>query len=246
MARLNIQLDCDDELPELSTILKSRIKGAITITPTSPEQEPIEIPFDEEETPRTLTDVSSFKPRPRKQQTTLRLKQAYINSLLLPTSDSSISNLESEYDHSEKASGSVSIGVNPGRLSKGAADCTRQAQVSANTREAVHHDDCSHADLSDFVVPDSASDTEILASRSSKEKKSRSPKKVLPARLQEPRLPLSGQPLTNIRQPIKTSDFILPEKKRRSETCEEFPPSDKPFRSEPVDARSNLDDRFVL
>ena len=246
MARLNIQLDSDDELPELSTILASRIKGAITNTPKKPEQEPVENPFDKEETPRALTDVSSNTSRPSKQQPTLRPKQAYVKSSFLPTSDSSISDLEGGYDHSEKAFDSVSIGVDSGRLSKGAADYTRQAQVSANIREAVHHDDCSHADLSDFVVPDSASDTEVLASRSPKKKKSRSPKKILPARLQEPGLPLCGQPLTNIRQPFRTSDFILPEKKDRSETCEEFPPSDKPFRPEPVDAHSNLDDRFAL
>ena len=262
MARLNIQLDSDDELPELSSILGFRIEGAVTNIPKSPTQEPSEISVDKEETqslvkndrltkthavaPRTLTDVSSNKPLSRKQQPPRYLKRAYVDSFFLPTSQLSTGDPEGEDDHSEEAFNHLSIGVNSGILSKGIADYSRQAQVSANIHEAVHHDDCSYANLSDFVVPDSASDAEVLASRSPKKKKSRSPKKIPTTRLQEPGLPLSRQPLTNIRQPFKTSVFILPGKNYRNKICQESPPSDKSFRSELVESHSKLNDHLTL
>ena len=261
MARLNIQLDSDDDLPELSSILASRIEGAITKISKNPKQEPSEIPFEEGETqslinndrltethavaPKTLTGVFPYNPQPREQQPPRHRKQAYDNSFFLPMSNSSTGDPEGKDDYSEETFDSLSSGTNSGRLRKGTANYTRRAQVSANTHEAIHHDDCSYADFSDFVVPDSASDKEVLASRSPKKKKSRSPNKLPTARLQEAGVPLSRQPQANVQQPFRTSNSILLEKENRSEICQESSPSDEPFRSELADALTNPDDRLM-
>ncbi len=260
MARLNDRLDSDDELPALSSILAFRTEATITTPPKAAKQQSGEMPSSKKGTqnlanknfvtekhtivPGTLVAVSTGKQQSRKQRSLQHLKQAHVNFLLLPVSGASTRDSKSEDNQSIAAVDSLSLEASPRKLATGAADYSRLAQVSANTIELAQHDDCSYTDPSTFIVPDSASDGETLASRlpKKKEKKSQSLKNST----QEPGFQISRQPLTSIRQPSGTYDLILPGEKKASGKILESPPSNKPSRSVLDDAHPNLDDRLTL
>ena len=261
MARLNDHLDSEDELPELSNILGLQT-GAITRTqPETRRQEHGEIPSQRKETQnlelnnllterraivtRTLTEDSSDKPQSRKQRPLGHLRQAHVNSLLLPTSDAFINKYKkAEVNPGTEAVVSVSGRANSEQLATSISNSSRLTKVSANAIELVYHDDYPDTDLSGFIVPDSASDGEVLASRKSKKnekmkkQKSRSPKPFT-ANLCEPGF-------QEFKQPSRMTNLFLPEEKDKSGMCLESPPSHEPFRSELGDAHPNLDDHLAL
>ncbi|KAF6219346.1 hypothetical protein HO133_005171 [Letharia lupina] len=260
MARLNDPLDSDDELPELSTILRPQTDAIIRILAKTPKQEHHKIPSQTKATknlanedllterhvitPSTFTKVSSTEPQSKKQRPLGHLKQAHVNSLLLPISDAIISNARSEDYRSIEAGDTVSNRASPWRLAKATADHSKLAQASANTSILNHHHDDSSTDLSGFIVPDSASDGEALLPRSlkmKKKKKSRTPKKISTANPQEPGFRESRRPQSNTLQPSGTTALISPEEKNSSGVCLESPPSNGPFGSELLEANPNQD-----
>ena len=204
MARLNDHLDSEDELPELSNILGLQIGTMTRTQPETQRQEHGETPSQRKETQnldinkiltkrraiatRTLTEVSSDKPQSRKQ----RPLQARVNSLVLPTSDAFINkSKKEEVNPGTEAVDSVSSRASSGQLANSISDSSRLTEVSAHAIELVYHDDYPDTNLSGFIVPDSASDGEVLASRKPKknekmkQQKSRSPKRFT-ANLCEP------------------------------------------------------------
>ena len=248
MARLNDPFDSDDELPELSTIMRTLVE--------TPKQDDGKMPPQRKETQDLahenlvtgrLAIVSratgvSDKPQSRKQRPLGPVKQAHVNSLLLPMSDASINDSRSEGRQSIKTEGGVSNRASPRRLAKVTADYSRLDQVSAITSIEVPHDDDCSTDLSGFIVPDSASDGEVIASRSPKNKKNeegRTPKNVSSANPQEPAFRVPRQNQSNPRRSSGTIDIISPEEKKSTRICLDSPPSNEPFRSGFVEAHPN-------
>ena len=258
MARLNDQLDSDDELPELSSILGCRTEA---IVGTSKQVREIPCPVMGLSTlainncltqrhaanPSTVIGLSSNKPQSRMQRPLGSVKQAHINSLLPPMSDVLISKSENEDYQSPSAFDRMKFRSSPRKLADSIAD--RIAQASANTNKAVNHDRCSSSDLSVSTVPDSASAGESSASASpkkkeKKQKKSRSSEKTYTANPQKPSFQVSGQPKQNTRQPSEATVLILPEEKNRGRICQESSASNEPFRSEPIFAHARSDDHL--
>ena len=265
MARLNNHLDSDDELPELSSILGPGTEAIIRNQPKTPRQENGDIEFQEKETQnlptesllpekpatgqRILTEVYLDKPQSRKQRPLGDLTQAHVNSLLLPVSDVSVNNSKQHENQSIDTFGSVATHARPRRLANGSADYSRLAKVSTNTVKLMHHDDCSYTDLSGFIVPDSASDEESLASRSPKENTAKEKNKQKQKQKNRPSKSLTAnpheqQPQSNTRQSSGTADMALPEEKNRSRTCLESLSRNELFKL--LGAHSNLNDRLVL
>lgn len=253
MARLNDPSDSDDELPDLSTIIR-------TLAKTSKQEHGKRQRYQRNnaqslsnedlltETRATastaVVKVSPDKPPSKRQPP---LEQAYLHALLLPMSDPSTSNPTSEGYHVETA-GSIADHASPRRLTKGTADYSKLAKVLADTNLLIHHDEDSATDLSGFIVPDSASDGETVVSRSpTKQKKvqSRAPKKICATNALEPVLQISRWPQSNTRQALGTT-AIPPEAKGVNRLCPESPPSNEPSRSEPFEAHPTLNDRLTL
>ncbi len=251
MARLNDLSDSDDELPELSTILAktskqehSKVPSGINEAQNSTNSK--SLVAKHENNLRTITKASSDEAQSRKQRPLSHLKQAHVNSLLLPISDISTSNSKSEDYQSIETAGSVSNRISPRRLAKGIADHSRLAQVSAHTSVPIHHDGDSSTDLSGFIVPDSASDGESLVSMSPKKKIKKPTPLISTANLQESGFPVSRLPQSNTQQTTGTTDLISPEDKFSSRTNSKSPPSNDPFRAELVEAHPDPDDRLTL
>ena len=260
MARLNNQLHSDDELPELSSILGFRTEPIIRTQPKTPRQEYGDIGSQDKETqnlptesllaeryatgPRALTEVYSDKPQSKKQRPLGDLKQAHVNSLIPPVSNASINLSKEDNKQSIEAVDNVATQARPRKLANRTADHSRLAEVSTNTVKLTHHDDYPYTDLSGFIVPDS--DEELLASKSPKEKNKKKqkqknrPPKSLTANPHEQQLQLKT------RQSSGTTDMSLPEEENRSRMCLESLPSNEAFKSELVEAHSNLNDRVVL
>ena len=259
MARLNDQLDSDDELPDLSTILRLRTDAIPRTRLETPRQEDGGIPSQRGETrnlatdnpltekhaitPKTFTKVSSARPQARKQR--LRplehLKPAHIIFPLLPTSDASVNNSETNGSPSVEAVVSVPTRASPRESVNGIADYSR------------HHDDCSYTDLSGFIVPDSATDGDFPASGSPKKKKKKQKQKqkdrtpkVSAANPHEPGFRSSRQSPLDTQIFCGSSSSIYPDEKNRSRVSLESLPSNEPFRSELVEAHPNLDDRLTM
>ena len=238
MARLNDPSESDEDLPELSAILQPR-QETQTLTSETLLTERRSI------APKTVTKVSSDKPQSRKQRPLGYPNQAPFSSLLLPMSDASISNSKSKHHQSIKTAGSVSSRARP-RLAKVTVDYSKLAQMSGDSSPLISDDDdddneCS-TDLSGFIVPDSASDEEILVSKSPK-KRSRTRKNIPAANPQEPGFLPFRRSRYNRRQPSGEADLVWPEKNDGSRSCPESPPSTEPFGSELVDP--NLDDHLL-
>lgn len=262
MARLNDQLDSDDEFPDLSSILNVKKEAIVSTLPrvsklghgeiwSQKKQLPsltksVSLIEGHEIAPKTLTKVSSDKPQSSKQRPLGHLKQAYANSLLLSMSSISNSNSESENHQSLEVVNSVQIGDRLKKLANSTGDYSRLPQKSAGTDEMIHRDDYSSTDLSGFIVPDSASDEEAWASRSpkkkKKEQKSRSPKKIQTTISQERGAQESRQPRQDTGQSSGANDLILLEEKHESKICHESSPSNEPFGSELSGTHLNLDD----
>ena len=241
MARLNDQLDSEDELPELSSILGLLLTDAcIKTQPKTPRQEEYSdvLSHDEKEgqnlaiqtlprttwehSPRILTEVVySNEPRSGKQRLLRNLKQANGNHLLLPISDASDEQPKND-DQSREAVDGVSTRASPRRLDKGLAE--RLSKVSVNTDDLTHYDDDSYTDLSGFIVPDSATDGELQMSKLPKKKKKKKKKKRKPEQKRKYRSPQTS-----------TANSFVPEF--------EFQEFRQPT-SERVEAHPSLDDRL--
>lgn len=266
MARLNDPLESDEELPELSAVLQSQPDATIRTLTKTPKQEHGKTPSQRQETqklasetllterravaPKTVTIVSSDKPQSRKQRPLGHPKQAHFSSLLLPMSDASISNPNSKSHQSIETAGSVSSRASPRRLAKVTVDYSKLAQISGDSSIPISDDDDnddneSSTDLSGFIVPDSASDEEILVSKSPK-KRSRTQKNVPTANSQEPGFLPFRRSQYHRRQPSGEVDLVSPVKNDGSRTCPESSPSTEPFGSELVEAHPNLDEHLIL
>lgn len=193
----------------------------------------------------TVTKISSDKAQSRKQRPLGDMKQAHVNSLFFSVPDTS-TNTKGEDFQRRKIADNVRNVASPWRPANFTAE---QNSQSAITNVLNHDDDNASTDLSAFVVPDSASDGEIVASRSPKKKTRKSPaqNKNFTVDLQESGSRLPGRPPSNTRQPTATatSDIFSLGEKKGSRTCLESPPSEKHSISELVEAHPNSDDRFT-
>ena len=262
MARLNDPSASDEDLPELSTILQPRTDAIPRIIAQTPKQEHGKTPSRKDETqilaseellteryatsPRTVSQVSSDEAQSRKQRPLGHLKQAHVNSLLLPMSDTSINTIKSEDYHSIDIADNVSNRAVPRRLAKITAVYSKLAQVSADTSTKIpddgddDDDDDDSSDLSGFIVPDSASDEEVLVSKSPK-KRSQIPVKIPIANPQESCFPTPRRSQYIRRQPSRKTDVVSPVMESRSRIFRESPTSNEHFRSELVEAQPSLD-----
>ena len=277
MARLNDHLDSDDELPDLFSILRLRTEASIRTHPKTPRPAHGDITYREKEgkelateyspterhviASETFTNVHSDRRQPRKQRPLRHLKQAHVNSLLLPPSDASVDASVNSPKHKDGQSigevDGVSDRASPKRLTNGLAD--RLGKVSADTVNRIDHDDSFSTDLSGFIVPDSATDGESPVTKSPKKKKKkkkqkqkqkqkqkyRSPK-ISIANLYEPGFQEAEQPQLCMQQLSGKSSLALPDKRKNSRTCLESLPSSEHLRSELVEAHPSLDKSITL
>ena len=270
MARLNTQLDSDDELPELFSILGIRTEAFIR-QPKTPRQEHSDNKREEKEgqnltaedltpgrhvaAPEILTKVYSDRPRSKKQRPLGHLKQAQVDSLLFPTSEASVNTSKTNDSQSIEAVDGVSPRASPRRLANGLADSL--GKMSANTFSLIH-DDSSYTDLSGFVVPDSANDGELPVSKPPERKKKKMKKKKQQQKQKYQFLKISAtnpyesssqqprQPQAYTQQLSETIDLTFLDEKKGSRTCVESLPSSESFISELVEKYPSLDKRPTL
>ena len=238
MARLNNQSDNDDELPELSSLLKSQSQATITPLP-NPEQDVGVIQSRRMETENLAANDTLVE------RHAITLEQAHVDPLLLPGFHPSVDSSESKDDQSIEAVDTVTSRKCPVKLADITADNSRFRQVSTNVGESSC-DDHAYTDMSNVGVRDSATEGEALASRSPKKNKrrrrSRSLKRISVANFHKPDL----QVFTKTRQASGTIDSILPNEKYNNEMIPESPPSNEYSRPGPVEVHTNLDDRHAL
>ena len=258
MARLHEIADSDDELPDLSKILVSVDKsqhGVRRNNQPSSEKPPgatktqvILLSPGKDSTDRSLRISSiqgnveaSLRNRQARKQKPLRL--AHVNSLLLPT-----------VNGPSKSPGKRAIAIkqseNEGLLreipGRAAAQRVDSAHLVADLRDTLDstEDDTSSDNLSDFIVNDSASETEMEPSRSVKTYRKGSPKK-LQRKIENNR---GSNDDDIIRQPESlhvTTDLIFPDKKHIPAQNTESYPAMLKTRASPndefnVDSFSNL------
>ena len=270
MARLNDDLDSEDELPDLFSILRLRTEAIIRTPPKTPRQAHGDITYREKEgkelateyslTERhaiasgTFTDVYSDRPQSGKQRLLGHLKQAHVNSLLLPPSNASVKSPRHNDGQSIEEVDGVSGRASPKRLANSLVD--RLGKVSADTVNRIHRDDSFDTDLSGFIVPDSATDGESPVLKSPKKKKKqrqkekqkqeyRSPK-ISTANTDEPGSQEPEQPQSYAQQLSGKSSLALPDKRNIRGKCLESLPSSEPLRSELVEANPSLDESITL
>ena len=270
MARLNDHLDSEDELPDLFSILRLRTEASIRTQPKTPRPAHGDITYREKEgkelateysptgrhvfASETFTNVYSDRRQSRKQRPLRHLKQAHVNSLLLPPSDASVDASVNSPKHKDGQSirevGGVSGRASPKRLANGLAD--RLGKVSAGTVNRIDHDDSFSTDLSGFIVADSATDGESPVIKSPKKKKKKKKKqkyrspKISTANLYEPGIQEPEQPQLCMQQLSGKSSLALPDKRKNSRTCLESLPSSEHLRSELVEAHPSLDKSITL
>ena len=266
MARLNDLLDSEDELPDLFSILRLRTEASIRTQPKTPRQAHCDITYREKESKglateyakperhmiasETFTDVYSDRSQSRKQRPLGHLKQAHVNSLLIPPSNTSVNSPKHKEGQSiEEVDGNPGR-ASPKRLANGLAD--RLGKVSAETAIQIHHDDSFYTDLSGFIVPDSATDGESSVSESPKNKKKQKQKqkyrspKISTANPCEPGFQEPEQPQLYTQQLSGKSSLALPDKRNKSRTCLESLPGSEHLRSELVEAHPSLDESITL
>lgn len=261
MARVNDQLDSDDELPKLSSLFKIRTEATPRTQIETSRQEHGSIPSQRKKTqklaadnpltvkhatvPTTLTEGHSDKPRSRKQRPLGHLKQAHIDFPLLPTSDASANDTKIKGSLSIEAVDGASTRASPRELVNSIADHRR------------HHEDCSYTDLSGFIVPDSATEGELSASSLPRKKKKKNKKnkrqkqknrsvKISAADPHEPGFQESRQPPLNAQQLFGKTNSIYPGEKIGRELCRESLPSNETFRSELAGTHPNLDGYLTM
>ena len=266
MARLNDHLDSEDELPDLFSILRLRTEASIRTQPKTPRQAHCDITYREKEgkglateharserrviASETFSDVYSDRSQSRKQRPLGHLKQAHVNSLLIPPSNTSVNSPKyKDGQRIEEVDGNPGR-VSPKRLANGLAD--RLGKVSAETVIQIHHDDSFYTDLSGFIVPDSATDGEspVSESQSPKKKKKQKQKyrspKISTANPCEPGFQEPEQPQSYTQQLSGKSSLALPDKRNNSRMCLESLPGSEQLRSELVEAHPSLDESIAL
>ena len=266
MARLNDHLDSEDELPDLLSILRLRTEASIRTLPKTPRQAHRDITYREKEgkglateyakserhmtASETLTDVYSDGSQSRKQRPLEHSKQAHVNSLLRPPSDTSVNSPKHKDGQSIEEVDGNSSQASPKRLANGLAD--RLGKVSAETVNQIHHDESFYTDLSGFIVPDSATDGESPASASPKKKKRKKHKqkyrspKISTTSPYEPAFQEPEQPQLYTQQLSGKSSIALPDKRNNSRTCLESLSGSEHLRSELVEAHPSLDESITL
>ena len=268
MARLNDHLDSEDELPDLLSILRLRTEASIKTQPETPRQAPCDVTYRGQEgkglaaeyanserhavATDTFTDVYSDRSQSRKQWSFGHLKQAHVNFLLRPPSDTSVNNPKHKEGQSIEIIDGKSGRASPKKMANGLAD--RLGKVSTETVNQIHHDDSFHTDLSGFIVPDSATDGESPVSESPKKKKKQKQKQKQKYRSPrtstatpcEPGFQDPEQPHSCTQQLPKRSSLVLPDKRNTSRTCLESLPGSGRSRSELVEAHPSPDESITL
>ena len=181
MAKLNAGTDSDDEFPCLSALLWS---GAATIAPITPSEKQRGI-IDRSQLPRKdteherdrqagqcnvaselITETSSVAKRVVKQRPLGSLKINSVNPLLLPKSNELLSLTEDVKSTEEFPEANHQLRSSPRRLAKAPVDYNKFGARLSEASISSSNDDETTTDLSGFIVPDSASDEEVLPSKS--------------------------------------------------------------------------------
>ena len=266
MARLNDHLDSEDELPDLLSILRLRTEASIRTQPNTPRQAHCDITYRGKESKRLaaeyanserhvvatedFTDVYSDRSQSRKQRSPGHLKQANVNSLLRPPSDTSVNNPKRKEGQSMEDIDGKSGRASPKKLANGLAD--RLGKVSAETVNQFYDDDSFYTDLSGFIVPDSDTDGGSLVSESPKKRKKQKQKqkyqspKISIANPCEPGFQEPEQPHLYTQQLSGRSSLVLPDKINTGRTCLESLSGSGRSRSELVEAHPSLDESITL
>ena len=199
----------------------------------------------------TFADAFFDRSQSRKQRPLGHLKQAHVNSLLRPLSDTSVNSPKCQDGQSIEEVDSDSDRASPKRLANDLAD--RHDKVSAETVNQLHHDESCDTDLSGCIVPDSATDGEPPVSESPKEKKKprqkqkqkyRSPK-ISTANRCEPDFQEPEQPQLYNQQLYGRSSLALPDKRNNSKTCLESLPGSESLRSQLAEAHPSPDESIT-
>ena len=237
MARLNDPFESDDELPELSALLGSQKHTTITTPVKDPRQEHInllssrrrdhtnladEFSLTDPIAQGTITKISLDKPQSRKYLPLGYPKQSSINSLLYALADKSISGSRREERESVETVARIPIRGSPRRSAKVDADYSKHAEASAKASIVVYDDETSSTDLSGFIVPDSASDEEVI---------SRPPKKMA-------RSAIDKRDTQGLDVPVS----VLSEKKNDRQTCLESPLNAELCKAVLIEANPDLDE----
>ncbi len=182
MARLNQMFDSDDDLPELSTILRSSTKAT-----TSPIKKPVTKQDESKTSPRKkycndgnagvsngdvfsqgLSRLPFDANRFSNQRPLGLLKATQVNSLSLPIAKNFIETEGKVY------LGESLIRSSPKRKAKTQVDYSKFAPRLSDVSLSSSESDDTFTDLSGFIVPDSASDVDVFPSRSQKSKDGKS------------------------------------------------------------------------
>ena len=254
MAKLNESIDSDDEFPELSILLRKPGEAGIkcpTITPmtglgsgTSPRKERIRDGPDASHNARSISKGNGHEKRISKQRPLGNLKLGNINSLLSKANDQfnarGYNDLGTECfaDHQWFRS-------SPKRLAKATVDYSKFASRLSDACLSFPEDDESFTDLSGFVVPDSASDDEVLPPKSQRKRNAQpfSRKDVVPEE-NTSFVPRKSPPKSRKKSGI--IDLTSPKKNASSVICPKSPPDYQiPCRkSDPIGGISNIDEPF--
>ena len=181
MAKLNAGSDSDDELPCLSALLWS---GAATIGPTTPSEKQRST-IDRSHLPRKDTghkrdsqagqynvasrQISDASPRDKpvvRQRPLGSSKVTSVKSLLLPKSNGLLDHTENIKSIREFPPANHRNRSSPRRLAKAPVDYSKFTASLSEASISLSDDDETTTDLSGFIVSDSASDEEVLPSKS--------------------------------------------------------------------------------
>lgn len=236
MARLNQIVDSDDEFPDLSTILRGPAGAGVNENRTT-------------ERASKKRDESGRSPNKRKDH---KLIGAAREDSIVPGNDNRLL-CDEEHESEPQAFGQLrstdinslflrypkqsldketkvhtvatSVRTSPRRRGRAQVDYSHCAPRLSDTSLSFSDDD-SFTDLSGFIVPDSASDEEVLPSSSQKKEESRRSKTK--SRMQ----PAQDYASNKVRSPVEELESTGPidltspkkEKKTPKHICSEFPP----------------------
>ena len=251
MAKLNESIDSDDEFPELSFVLRKPGEAVIkcpTKTPLtglgsgSPRKEKIRDGPDANA--RSISKGNGHEKRISKQRPLGNLKLGNINSLLSKANDQFNARGYNDLG-TERFAEDQRFRSSPKRLAKATVDYSKFASRLSDACLSFPEDDESFTDLPGFVVPDSASDDEVLPPKLQRKRNAQpfSRKDVVPEE-NTSFVPRKSPPKSCKKSGI--IDLTSPKKNASSVIRPKSPPDCQiPCRkSDPIGGISNTDESF--
>ena len=252
MARLNYEIESDDDLPELSSIL--RLKG-VNISLTSGDENGDQKLFGMEKSVSRDTNNSArgaataeFRPmvkspcdkkQLRQQRPMETVQPTRLNSSSFPISKEhrTIANILTEQEAPLEDFGLVR--TSPRRKATTPRKFKEFVHTLSPTSLSVSEADDSSTDLSGFIVPDSASDEEEFPVRSRSHHSTKSPPKKSDLRLRKSRLPTSERSQLKENSLSKLVDLTSPEHNYSKTTGPHLSRSHRKTAKESIPAKGN-------